>query len=162
MLAVCQNSPSPNASAVNQYMLTILGYLTVAIIFGLVFAFVIPSVVRMSRRSNAVQKHAREIMRDRRSMSASEFGSEYFSTDQAEIASRLRDILKKVLIVDATRIHPEDRLIEDLGLGQVDGLDPNFLELDIEHSFGVSLRPTWSSIKTVRDLVTYVSTNIPP
>jgi acyl carrier protein len=111
----------------------------------------------MSRRSAAVQERAVEMMRDRRVLSASEFGSQFFPPEQSRIATQLREILKDVLIVDVSRIHPDDRLVEDLGLGQVDGLAQNFLEQDVDDRFGVSLRPAWSSIKTVRDLVAYVS-----
>lgn len=142
-------------------MLRIVGCSLLFSLFGVVGFYLIRSVVRMSRRSSAVQKRAKEIMRDRRAMSPLEFGSEFFAGNQAEAASRIYDILKKVLIVDVSRIRPDDRLVQDLGLAQVDGLDPNFLELDIKDSFGVSIRAAWPSIKTVRDLVTYVSTHCP-
>ena len=138
-------------------MPTILFYLAIVAVFGLFLCTVIPSIMRMSRRSAAVQKHAKEIMQDRCVLSPAEFGSEFFPPEQSPIATRLREILKDVLIVDVSRMHPDDRLIEDLGLGQVAGLDSNFLEENIKREFSVSLRPVWSSIKTVRDLVTYVS-----
>ena len=142
-------------------MFKMVGYSLAISALGVVWFYLIRSVVRMLRRSTAVKRRAKAIMRDRRAMSPLEFGSEFFPKDQVEIACRLRDILKKVLIVDASRIHPDDRLIEDLGLGQVDGLDPNWLERDIEESFGVSLKPNWSSIKTVRELVIYVASHQP-
>ncbi len=123
--------------------------------------FIIPSVVRMSRRSAAVQRRAKEIMRGRRALSSPEFGSVFFPEHQAEIAARMRNILKDVLIVDVSRIHADDRLIEDLGLGQVNGLDFEFLEFDVEQNFGVTLRSAWPSIKTVRDIVTYVGDHRP-
>ena len=34
----------------------------------------------------------------------------------------MRNILKDVLIVDVSRIHIDNRLIEDLGLGQVNAV----------------------------------------
>jgi acyl carrier protein len=139
-------------------------------LFGLAFLVVVllcvmPSVIRMSRRSAAVQKRAKEVMRDRRAMSSSEFGSAFFPHDQAEITARVRDILKDVLIVDISRIHPDDRLVEDLGLGQVNGLDAEFLAADLEHKLGVRLSADAPILplpgKTVRDLVTYVLTETP-
>ena len=142
-------------------MFAILGYVALAILGGLLLYFVIPSVIRMSRRSSAVQKRAKEIMRNRRSLSAEEFGLEFFPKEQSTTAIRLRQMLENILIVDVSRIHFDDQLIEDLGFGQVDGLDPNFLELEVEREFGVSLRPAWFSIKTVRDLVVYVSGGAP-
>ena len=86
---------------------------------------------------------------------------EFFPKEQSTTAIRLRQMLENILIVDVSRIHFDDQLIEDLGFGQVDGLDPNFLELEVEREFGVSLRPAWFSIKTVRDLVVYVSGGAP-
>ena len=50
--------------------------------------FTIPSVVRMSRRSAAVQRRAKEIMRGRRALSSPEFGSVFFPGHQAEIAAQ--------------------------------------------------------------------------
>ena len=138
-------------------MLTILGYAALAILGGLFLCFMVPSIIRMSRRSTAVQKRAEEIMRNRRSLSAEEFGLEFFPQNQSAIAARLRRILEKTLIVDASRLHPDDQLVEDLGFGRVDGLAPNFLELDVEREFGVNLKSAWPSLKTVRDLVTYIS-----
>lgn len=115
----------------------------------------------MSRRSSAVQRHAKEIMRNRASLSSSEFGSTFFPQHQTEIAAQIRDILERVLIVDVSRIEADDKLIEDLGLGVVDGLDANFVEFDIHQKLHVSLRPAWPQIKTVRDVVTYVSDHRP-
>ena len=89
-------------------------------------------------------------------MDHSDFGLQFFPNHEAEIASRLHEMLETILIVDVARIRPDDRLIEDLGLGQVNGLDPDFLELDVKHAFGVDLRPMWRMGVTVRELVHYV------
>jgi acyl carrier protein len=139
----------------------IIGYCLGLAILGVLWFYLIRSVVRMSGRSSAVQRRAKEIMRGRRAMSSSEFGSAFFPDHEAGIAARLREVLKVILIVDVCRIHPDDLLMDDLGLGQVDGLDPNVLEFEVQQSFGVNLRPAWPSIKTVRDLVTYVSNHCP-
>ena len=62
-----------------------------------------------------------------------------------------------MLIVDVSRIRPDDLLTDDLGLGQIDGLDGEFLLLDIQKEFSISLRPEATDVKTVRDLIQYVS-----
>jgi hypothetical protein len=59
--------------------------------------------------------------------------------------------------VDASRIHPDDRLIEDLGFAQMDGLDANWLELDVAREFGVSIHPHWAAIHSVRGLVSCIA-----
>ena len=115
----------------------------------------------MSRRSSAVQRHAKEIMSDRPALSASEFASVFFPPKHAEIAACIRDILGRVLIVDVSRITAEDRLVEDLGLGMVDGLDPNFLEIDIRDELHVDIGSSWPTLKTVRDLVNLVGERCP-
>ncbi len=142
-------------------MFRIVGYALLFAVLGVVWFYLIRSVARMARQSASVKRQANEIMGERQPLSPVQFGSEFFPKEQVDVASRLLDILRKVLIVDVSRIHPDDRLVEDLGLGQVDGLDPNWLACDIKDSFGVSLEPGWASIKTVRDLVTYVSTHCP-
>jgi acyl carrier protein len=113
-------------------------------------------VMPMSRRSRAVQRRAAEVLHDRPSLSAEEFGQTLFPPEQSAIATWLRKTLEEILIVDASRIRPDDRLIDDLGFGQVDGMDPNFLEFEVEREYGVKLRPAWASVKTGRDLVTYI------
>jgi len=95
-------------------------------------------------------------MGGRESHTHTDFGSRFFPPNGAQIASRLHEMLGKFLIVDVTRIHPDDKLVEDLGLGRVDGLDPNLFEFDVKDAFGVDLRPVWRKDVTVRDLVDYV------
>jgi acyl carrier protein len=100
-------------------------------------------------------------MKDRKPLTSEQFGADFFLPEQMSIATGLRNILATILIIDVTRIYPDDRLIEDLGLGQVDGMDGNWLEFDIRDIFGVDLVPGWDAIKTVRDLVEYVSSQCP-
>ena len=143
------------------YVLEIVGYSLALAALGVVWFYLIRSVLRMSRRSAAVKKRASHVMAGRSPLTHAQFGAEYFPPDQAAMAARIREILADILIVDMDRIHPDDHLIEDLGLGQVDGLDPNILEFHLEREFRVSLRPGWLSIKTLRDLVTYISSRRP-
>jgi len=50
--------------------------------------------------------------------------------------------------------HPDDRLIADLGLTRVDGLDVNFLVSDLKDAFGVSAEAALvDNDPTVRQLV---------
>ena len=131
-----------------------------ALAFAAIGLFIFFITRPMRQASNAVHKRAKQVMANRRSLNPEEFSSQYFPPEQAEIAARLHKILSTILIVDASRIHHEDQLFEDLGLGQVDGMDPNWLELDISDEFGVEIEPAWSSIRTMRDLVEYVAARI--
>ena len=113
-------------------------------------------IARMSRESTRIQNHAKQIMAGREALSPDEFAGAHFLLAERPIAAKIQTFLAEILIVDASRIHPDDRLVEDLGFGQIDGLDPNFLGFDVEREFGVSLSPGGASIKTVRDLVKYI------
>ncbi|MBC8873871.1 MAG: acyl carrier protein [Planctomycetes bacterium] len=137
-------------------MLTLAGYCVLFAAIGFLFYVCARSMVRMSRRSSAVKRRAEQVMAGRPAINRSDFGSHFSPHHEAEIASRVHEMLEKILIVDVSRIRPDDKLIEDLGLGQIDGLDPNFLELDVKDAFGVDLRPVWRTGVTLRDLVHYI------
>ncbi len=137
-------------------MLTLAGYCVLFAAIGFIFCVCVRSMVRMSRRSSAVKRRAEQVMSGRPSVNRSDFGSHLFPHHEAEIASCVHEMLEKVLIVDVSRIRPDDKLIEDLGLGQIDGLAPNVLELDVKDAFGVDLRPVWRTGVTLRDLVHYI------
>ncbi len=142
-------------------MMTFAANFLLLVILTALFMAVIPSVVRMSRRSSAVKRHAEELMKDRPPLSSSEFGCAYFPPKHQKVAPRIRDILGRVLIVDVNRVGADDRLIEDLGLGVVNGMDADFVELDIDRELHVDIGSAWPVMKTVRDMVTFVGNHCP-
>jgi hypothetical protein len=137
------------------YWISVVGLVAV---IGLAVAAVGPSIVRMSRRSSAVKRRAAEVMNGRTRRSSQEFARAFFPDCQQDCARRVHDILRRLLIVDVARIQPEDRLVADLGLGQVDGLEPEHLSCDCEQRFGVPVLSLFSSQDpTVRQLVECVA-----
>jgi hypothetical protein len=98
------------------------------------------SVWRMSQRGSAVKRRAATVFAGRERLTPSEF-SDLFPASVSPIAKRLHDSLKKVLIVDVRFIRPDDRLISDLGLGQVDGLEPYHLDDIVRSEYRASLLP---------------------
>lgn len=131
--------------------------ISVVIFFSILIG---PSIVRMCRRSSAVKRHAAELFLNREQLTATEFANDFFPPSQRDIATAIRELLEAELIVDATKIRPEDSLIVDLGLGQVDGLDLEFLDFDIEKQFSVSIRPLFIDERgpTVRQIVEHIAT----
>ena len=113
-----------------------------------------------ARRVRAAEEHATEVMKGRVGMTHDEFGKRYFSESEAAIASKIREILEKNigLDIDICPALPDDDLADDLGLGQFDGMDGNFMILDIENEFEIKLdRLSCSKIKTLRDVVRFVN-----
>jgi hypothetical protein len=130
-------------------------FIAIAIVM---FALLGRSVWRMSQRSSAVKRRATVVFTGRDRLTSNEF-SDLFPASVRPIAKRLQDILKNVLIVDVGFIRPEDRLISDLGLGQVDGLEPYHLDGDVNSEFHVSLLPLFETTadSSVAEVVEYLA-----
>ena len=134
-------------------------YLATLVIFAGALAVLLGrGVWRMSHRSSAVKRRAATVFEGRQRLTTDEF-SELFPDDVRSIATRSRNILKGVLIVDVLFIQPNDRLIADLGLGHVDGLEPYHLDGDVQSEYDVSLLPLFESIPdpSVADVVQYLA-----
>jgi len=68
----------------------------------------------------------RSLMAGRKAYAPQEFAERYFPADQVKIAARIRCLLTNYVSVDLARLRPDDRLVQDLGIGQLDGLNPHF------------------------------------
>lgn len=120
------------------------------------------SVWRMSQRSAAVKSRAAIVFAGRRRLSPNEFSHLFPATSQP-IAEKVRELLADVLIVDAQLVRPGDRLMSDLGLGHVDGLEPYHLDGDVKSEYNVSLLPLFekSNDPSVVDVVQYLADTSP-
>ena len=118
------------------------------------------SVWRMSQCGSAVKRRAATVFAGRDRLTPSEF-SDLFPASVSPIAKRLHDILKKVLIVDVRFIRPDDRLISDLGLGQVDGLEPYHLDGIVRSEYHASLLPLFEAEgdPSVAEVVDYLASD---
>jgi len=144
----------PVIAVVRRHMLLALS-IAIAIVM---FAFLGRSVWRMSQRSLAVKRRAAVVFTGRERLTSNEF-CDLFPAPVRPVAERLHDILKNVLIVDVRFIRPEDRLISDLGLGQVDGLEPYHLDGDVESEYHASLLPLFETTvdPSVAEVVEYLA-----
>ncbi len=116
------------------------------------------SVWRMSQRSSAVKERAAIVFAGRKSLSPNEFAA-LFPATARPIASRFQRMLAGVLIVDAQLVRPEDRLISDLGLGHVDGLEAYHLDGDVKSEYNISLMPLFDKLDdpSVADVVQFLA-----
>lgn len=111
---------------------------------------------RQSNEAARIKKRATEFMAERNQMSSKEFAAMFFPPPERSFASRIHEFLGEILIVDVTRIHPDDNLFVDLGVEQLHGLDLSYLQWRVKREWGVRMGPAWKVVRTVRDLVTYV------
>ena len=108
-------------------------FITISIVMAIWMA---KSVLYMSRRSRDVKARGKRLMQDRPSLSAIQFAEAHFPDCQTA-AIGVHEILRENLVVDGTRVEPEDQIYTDLCLGAVDGLAPIHFAADIEDRFGV-------------------------
>lgn len=65
--------------------------------------------------------------------------AEMFFADNRPTAVRVLQLLAPYVPVSVDRLHPQDRLAEDLGLGALDGLDSVAFIQDLEGEFKIKL-----------------------
>src|SRR5207247_533509 len=122
-----------------------------------------PRIWRMSRRSSAVQRHANAIMLGREHLTPQQFADKFFPFPQHAIAARVREVLGNVLIVDAATVWPDDKLAGELGLGQVDGLEPNHLDGELRARFGISVLGVFErGDPSVREVIEFICRHLSP
>jgi len=94
----------------------------------------------------------------RESLGDDEFARRFFSSEKADIAVRLRSILRPYLRCNLGCIHADDQLIADLGLGADDGLDAVEVVKEIERAYGIVITDEAATeMRTLRDVVDYVA-----
>ncbi len=114
--------------------------------------------LKHSREAARIKKHAAQLMAGRKPLSSTAFAATFFSPSERAIAAKIHEFLGEILIVDVTRVHPDDSLFGDLGVEQLDGMDLSYMEWRVKREWGVRIGPAWVFLRTVRDLVTYVWT----
>ena len=101
-------------------------------------------------------------MAGRAPLSDTEFGKAFFSHDRGTIAAKLRYLLQRHIVVDLSRIHPDDRLGEDLRMDALDSLSTVEFILEVEKEFGISVpNDIAEKMRTLRDVVNFVATKLP-
>ncbi len=119
--------------------------------------------MRCVRIADAKEKgRALRHMRERPSLDDVDFGRHYFSTEQSGVAARIRRILAGHIPVDLSRLHPDDRLVEDIRMDVLDSMSTVEFVLDVEMEFGISIPDSVAvEMRTLRDVIDYVAAHLP-
>ena len=112
----------------------------------------------ISQRSSSVKRRAAEVFASRKKLNANQF-SALFDDELRLIAEEIHRVLSNVLIVDVAYIRPEDRVVSDLGLGRVDGLEPYHLDADVQNTYDLTLMPLFQRLSdpTILDVIEYIA-----
>lgn len=109
------------------------------------------------RRSQFGALHA-----DRASLEAEEFASFFFLGDQVAVAGKLHALLARHAPTDVGKLRPDDRLVADWRLDQMDSLAIRELMLDVEKELGVSIPGDEAEkLLTFRQVVQYIAGHRP-
>ena len=101
-------------------------------------------------------------MQSRTSLSDQEFGHTFFPPDRVEIAARLRHILSRHISVDLSRLHPDDKLVEDIRMDALDSLSTVEFIMDVEKEFDITVpNSVAKEMRTMRDVIDYVCGHLP-
>ncbi len=104
------------------------------------------------------KRRALDHMAGRESLMAAEFANRYFSGDAIAVAEQLVDILSRHLSIDLSRLHPDDRLVEDLRMDALDSLSTVEFVLDVEKDLNVTIpNDAAEKMQTLRQVVEFVS-----
>ena len=94
-------------------------------------------------------------------LDVTQFGQHYFPAEQSEIATRIRRILAGHIPVDLSRLHPDDRLVEDIRMDALDSMSTVEFVLEVEKEFGISIPDAAvEDMRASRDIIDYVTANL--
>lgn len=109
------------------------------------------------KREAREKRRAAQHMDGNPAFDSGDFGRHYFPASQAETASRLRELLAGCLPVDLSRLHPDDRLVDDLRMDALDSMSTVEFIIAVEKEFGVKISEADAArLRTLRDLTVLV------
>lgn len=116
------------------------------------------SVLLIKLRDAQNLRRARAHLAPRPPLDPTAFAATYFPADHAALARRLHELLAPHLPLDLTRLHPDDRLVEDLRMDALDSMSTIEFILAVEKEFSLKI-PTGAltGISTLRDLTTCIA-----
>jgi len=78
--------------------------------------------------------------------------------DPKEVEIKIKTILSKALSIDAEKISPEQRLVEDLGIDSFMSVE---LVFELEDQAGISIPDKdFMNLKTVQDVISYIQSRL--
>ncbi len=115
-----------------------------------------------------LELHARSNMRlatkhmgGRPALDPEEFGRRYFSGEEAAIATTLLKLLQEETTVPLAQMHPDDRLVRDLRVDELDSLALTSFLLSVEEAYDLELPDAaLRDVRTFRQIVTIISQRV--
>ena len=106
----------------------------------------------------ATKQQVLENLAGRPALNENEFGLQYFSSDCAEVAIKLRKILARLVGVDLSKMRPTDRFVEDLRMDDLDSMSTVEFVIEIEKEFGIKIPDSAAEkMTTFQSVVDYVA-----
>ena len=129
-------------------------------LIGLLVAASIISLLLLQTRSE--KRRALRHMQGRKPLPDDDFGRQFFPPHRAQVAARLRQILSRHVALDLSRLHPDDKLVEDIRMDSLDSVSTVEFIVDVEKEFGVVIPDAAAQqMRSLRDVVEYVATHLP-
>lgn len=96
-------------------------------------------------------------MDGRPALDPKQFGQTYFGQDHAETAARLKNVLAAHIPLDISKLHPDDKLVDDLRMDVLDSLSTQEFIMQVEEEFGVTIPNSEAgNMRTFKDVFDYV------
>lgn len=112
----------------------------------------------VGKRTAREMDRVRARMAKNPALEANIFGKTYFPADQSAIASHLRQLLVPHLSLDLSRLHPDDQLVADLRMEDLDSMSTVEFVLSVEKGFAIKI-PDAEIVKilTLRELTACIA-----
>jgi acyl carrier protein len=121
-------------------------------------AFIVVGLL-LHGRSNV--RLATKHLADRPVLDPEEFGRRYFSVEEARIATKLLNLLQEETTIPLAQMHPDDRLVQDLRIEELDSLAVNSFLMSVEDAYDLELpAAALEDVRTFRQIVTLVSQRV--
>jgi acyl carrier protein len=113
-------------------------------------------------QARSERRRALRHMQGRKPLPDDDFGRQFFPPHHAEIAARLRRILSRHIALDLSRLHPDDKLVEDLRMDSLDSMSTVEFIVDVEKEFRIVIPDAEAEqMHSLRDVVEHVATHFP-
>lgn len=121
-----------------------------------VLLIVAVGIMELFRRDkdSIIKKKLEEKMKDREALTNEEFGEKYFNGEASQIAITVRQAIEKLMPYDVSKIHPNDKFIDDLYIEYFDDMAPVEIIEEIEAHYRIKFTNKEAErIFTIKDFV---------
>jgi acyl carrier protein len=108
------------------------------------------------RRRTEIER-AQKYMEGRPSLTAQEYSTYYFPQEEADVAAQVRTMFSQRIDLDVSRVHPDDRLVDDLRMDALDSMSTIEFVMDLEKHFNIDI-PDRAAVemRTLNDITAFI------